>query len=176
MFALSVRRLIQHLRLRPHPEGGFYRETYRSSERITLPNGRRRHVSTAIYFLLPRGNISRFHRIQSDEIWHFHLGGPLEIVEIDSRGKPRRTLLGSCLSKGHVLQHVVPAGRWFGAKPIRRTAFALVSCTVSPGFDFADLDLGDRTTLLKRFPKARREILKLTLPSTDSNRAFDSEP
>jgi predicted cupin superfamily sugar epimerase len=162
-----ARALVRQLRLRPHPEGGFYRETYRAPlliPRRALPRryGGARAAATSILFLLPRGAVSRLHRIASDEAWHFHLGGPLLIVEIGPGGRPRRTLLGPDPARGHRLQHVVPAGTWFGARPAPGTAFTLVGCAVAPGFDFADFEMGDRAELLRRFSAARGEVLRLT--------------
>ena len=147
----SARRLIRRLRLKPHPEGGFYRETYRAA------GGR---YSSAILFLLPQGSVSRLHRIKSDEVWHFHLGGPLVVVELDlASGRTRRTKLGP----KHRLQHVVKAGTWFGAWLELGADYALVGCTVAPAFEFKDLELGRRGELLKCFPKSNR-VLRRLLP------------
>lgn len=123
--------LIKLLALEPHPEGGYYRETYRSA------------ASTAIHFLLPKGARSRKHRIASDELWHFHLGGPLTVFEILETGERIETVLGPEVARGHKLQHVVPGGRWFGAYPNEGTEYALVSCTVAPPFDFSTFELAD---------------------------------
>ena len=156
--------LVRRLGLAPHPEGGFFGETYRSSGRIpksALRPARSgdRNFSTAIYYLLPAGTRSRLHRIASDEVWHFYLGGPLELVELGPGAGVRRTVMGSVLAAGQVLQHVVPAGRWFGASPLGK-GYSLVGCTVAPGFDFADFQLGERVELLVRFPGARKWVEK----------------
>jgi predicted cupin superfamily sugar epimerase len=150
--------LVRRLRLKPHPEGGFYRETYRAAGRV-----RGRSLSTAILFLLPRGCVSRLHRINSDEMWHFYAGGPLIVVELDAgTGGARRTRLGP----GR-FQHVVKAGTWFGARLAPGAPFALVGCTVAPGFDFRDFELGRRDELMRRFPRGRRAIAELCGAAAD---------
>ena len=154
MAPLLPQDLIKLLDLKPHPEGGFFRETYRSKEKTGGHN-----LSTAIYFLLPKGAVSKLHRLKSDELWHFHLGDPLTLVQIFSDRMEKETL-GSKVTAGEKLQHVVPAGCWFGAYPTG--AYSLVGCTVSPGFDFADFEMGDRKKLLNDFPQATEEIRKLT--------------
>ncbi len=154
--------LVSAYGLEPHPEGGFFKETYRSAETMTTRGGVSRPVSTGILFLLPEGQKSRLHRIKSDELWHFHLGGALRLTQISPEGKVESFVLGPDIKKGHLLQHAVPARYWFGAEPEPGSGFCFVGCTVAPGFDFADFDLGSRTTLLARFPDARETILKLT--------------
>ena len=157
--------LVRAYRLAPHPEGGFYREHYRSTDRVP---GTSRALSTAIYFLLPAGAFSRLHRIDADEVWHFYDGGPLRIAEIAPDGRVRETLLGRDPGAGQVPSHVVPAGAWFGAAPAEGTAFALVGCTVSPGFEFEGFELADRAALLARHgddAAARAIIERLTDPA-----------
>lgn len=151
------------LDLVPHPEGGFYRETYRSHETFATERGPR-SASTAIHFLVPRGTFSALHRIRSDEAWHFHLGAPLRIVSIALDGTRHDHLLGLDLAHGQSPQLVVPAGAWFGAllEPHPTYDFALVGCTVSPGFDFADFELGTRADLLARFPQHEEIVRALT--------------
>lgn len=158
---MNAEALIAALSLKPHPEGGFYAETYRSPETVTARAGPR-SASTAIYFLLPAGAASRFHRIRSDELWHFHLGGPLTVVELSPDGRLTETVLGPAVDRGQKLQHAVPAGAWFGAFPNPGTAFALVGCTVAPGFDFADFELAERAALVREFPAHRAVIERLT--------------
>lgn len=163
----AIDRLIKALGLQPHPEGGFYRETYRASEAIPnagLParfRGPRAH-GTAIYYLLRAGERSKLHRIKSDEVWHFYDGDPLTIVAISGAGQLIETTLGRDFTAGQVPQHVVPAGFWFGAIPSRGSAFTLAGCTVSPGFDFADFELATRAGLLGDFPQHRAWIERLT--------------
>lgn len=141
--------LIRAHDLLPHPEGGHYRETYRAA--ATVP-GTTRSVSTAIFFLLGAGERSRLHRIDADEVWHFYEGDPLLIVELPGGGEVRRTVLGRDRAQGQRLQHVVPAGVWFGALPADGSRFALVGCTVSPGFEFAGFELADRAAMLDAYP------------------------
>jgi predicted cupin superfamily sugar epimerase len=163
----NVTEIIDRLELTPHPEGGYFRETYRASESVAagaLPrrfNGER-SISTAIYFLLEAGQCSHLHRIRSDEVWHFYAGDPLIVVEIDAAGSLKTTRLGGDLAAGAVYQHVVPAGVWFGASPAEGSRFALVGCTVAPGFDFADFQLADRETLLNEYPRHQGWIRQLT--------------
>jgi predicted cupin superfamily sugar epimerase len=167
IMTVSVEDLIRIHQLGPHPEGGYFRETYRSAEFIphgSLParyKGDRAYL-TGIYYLLPRGAVSHLHRIASDEMWHFYLGGPLRIVEIGSGGLVREIVLGPYVDWGQQVQHVVKAGVWFGAYPEADSEFAFVGCTVAPGFDFADFELGRREELLREFPSARQFIEQLT--------------
>lgn len=162
----AVRELIERYGLQAHPEGGYFAESYRSEGRLPASAlgggfpGERRY-STAIYFLLPSGAKSRLHRLRSDELWHFYLGGPLRVIELTERG-PEETVLGQDFSAGHRLQHAVRAGRWFGSIPAPGTAFSLVGCTVAPGFDFADFELGRREDLLRAFPGSASAIRELT--------------
>jgi len=154
--------LILSYALQPHPEGGFYRETYRSRETMPVLSGELRNASTAIYYLLPKGQKSRLHRIKSDEIWHFYGGDPLIISEIFPDGTVRETLLGSDVLKGQVPQHMVPAGNWFGAQPAPESRFSFCGCTVSPGFDFKDFEMGSKEGLRLEFPEATKLIESLT--------------
>lgn len=143
--------LIQQLRLQPHPEGGYYRETYRAALETTAANGASRNVSTAIYYLLENDNRSHFHRIQSDELWFFHQGQPLEVLLLQD-GQLTTLTLGHAVERGELPQAVVPAHTWFGARVRDGAGFSLVSCTVAPGFDFADFELADRARLTQEFP------------------------
>jgi hypothetical protein len=157
----AVEDLVRDLGLLPHPEGGFYHETYRAARQV----GDGRAASTMIYFLLPAGHVSRLHRIDADEGWHHYLGGALEIFELDEArpdGPPDITRLGKDLSRGERVQHVVPAGRWFGAAPAAGVPYALVGCTVAPGFEFSRFELGTRGALLAKFPAAAALVERLT--------------
>lgn len=159
---------IEHLRLQPHPEGGYYRETYRSREEIpanAFANNLKgwRNVSTAIYFLLTQQDRSLFHRIKSDELWHFHYGGPLTIYVLGQRGLINYKL-GSDVENGESLQVAIPANHWFGAATAPNASYTLASCTVAPGFDFQDFEMGERASLLAEFPKLEAIILELTKP------------
>lgn len=149
MFEPLVAQLVERLGLKPHPEGGYFAETYRSAD------------STAIYFLLPPGSKSHLHRIKSDEVWHFYLGGPVVIEEISPAGKTKRTRLGPAVGAGERPQHVVPGGTWFGAWLYPGTPFALLGCTVSPPFEFHDFELGTKAELSKRFPGAKDVVERL---------------
>ncbi|VVD96827.1 cupin [Pandoraea iniqua] len=162
----SAAELVTSLGLRPHPEGGHYRETYRASDTVAaqaLPPGfsGARNISTAIFYLLEAGDFSAFHRIRSDEIWHFHLGGTLWIHEIDPAGKLTTTCLGADVVNGEQLQHVVPAGHWFAAQPAPSTSYSLVGCTVAPGFAFEDFEMADPATLAAQWPAHRALIERL---------------
>ena len=160
---------IERLDLRPHPEGGYFRETYRASESIAaagLPErfGGARAFATAIYFLLTRDAFSAFHRIRSDELWHFYAGSPITLAVLDAEGKGQLATyaLGRDPTRGESLQVVVPAGAWFAAEVASAGAYALVGCTVAPGFDFADFELGARAQLLEHYPQHRGVIERLT--------------
>lgn len=149
--------LVHHYALEPHPEGGWYRPTYRSNEIIPadcLPGrfGGDRLFSTAIYFLLEQGNFSAFHRIKSDECWHFYTGDALEIYILQPGGTLETVTLGSAIEKGERFQYVVPAGCWFASRPAANSAFSFVGCTVAPGFDFADFEMADAATLSQAYP------------------------
>lgn len=160
---------IDRLGLQPHPEGGFFKETYRAGESLaaeSLPArfGGPRSVATGIYFLLRAGDISHFHRIESDEMWHFYSGGPLDVHVITDDGAHEVLKLGADFDAGQSFQAVVPAGCWFGSCPAQGTNYALVGCTVAPGFDFADFEMAKREALLARYPAHAGIINRLTLP------------
>jgi len=159
--------LIDHYKLEAHPEGGYYRETYRSAETIvhTALPGRftgERSFSTAIYFLLEQGNFSAFHRIKSDECWHFYSGGCL-LVHIIYKNENLETInLGNNILNGEIFQFVVPAGCWFASEPAPESNFSFVGCTVSPGFDFADFELANANNLSRLYPQHETIIRRLT--------------
>ena len=157
---------IQALQMQPHPEGGFFRESYRSEQTMEAPGPgggtQQRNVCTAIYFLLEAGNFSAFHRIKSDEIWHFYAGQSLEVLELLPDGQLCCTRLGSDILRGEIPQYVVPANTWFASRVVSGGAFSLVGCTVAPGFDFADFRLARREDLLASFPQHRQVITELT--------------
>ena len=158
---------IEALKLERHPEGGYYRETYRSSElmqRSGLPERfpGSRSFSTSIYFLLSGKEVSYFHRIKSDELWHYHMGNSLSIHIIDLDGEYQIVNLGKDVERGDAFQVVIPAGCWFGAAVNDPDSYILVGCTVAPGFDFEDFELGNRSELLKTYPQHRAIIKILT--------------
>jgi len=158
---------IDKLKLGPHPEGGYYRRTYRAG--LVLPKASlppqftgSRASSTAIYFLLEGENFSAFHRLLSDEAWHFYVGEQLVVHVIDERGIYSQVLLGSDPEAGEVLQAVVKAGCWFASHVTDRKSFALAGCTVAPGFDFDDFELAKREELSRLYPQHRKLIERLT--------------
>jgi predicted cupin superfamily sugar epimerase len=158
---------ISSLNLTKHPEGGFFRSTYASPLLIAksaLPPGFKgpRLASTAIYFLVDGANFSAFHRLQSDEVWHFYAGSTLMIHVIDADGSASEIFLGSNPESGESFQGVVKAGCWFGARVKNSQSFALVGCTMAPGFDFEDFELATRTKLTAVFPQHRELIERLT--------------
>lgn len=158
---------IEKLRLERHPEGGYFRQTYRADIEITpeaLParfSGPRR-ASTGIYFLLEAGDFSALHRLRSDEMWHFYAGTPLLVHVVEPAGEYSTIRLGSDPESGQVFQAVVKAGCWFGSELIQPSCFALVGCTVAPGFDFADFELGKKLELMRAYPQQRKLIERLT--------------
>lgn len=152
----------KELALLPHPEGGFYKETYRSSHTVLDRNGNKRPASTGIYFLITSGNFSAFHKIESDEMWHFHAGTPLSVYVILPNGELEVLKIGPNPEQGEQLQAVVPAGCWFASRVDKENSFSLVGCTVSPGFDFADFVLAERESLTHQYPNHQDIIAQLT--------------
>jgi hypothetical protein len=162
-----VDQLIEILSLERHPEGGFFRQTYRSKGEIlqhTLPAGYNgdRAFSTAIYFLLSGDDFSAFHRILSDEMWHFYAGSSIAINIIHPDGRLEILQLGPDYASGGGFQAVIPGGCWFAALLVDPDSYALVGCTVSPGFDFADFELGQRQSLIDSYPQHADVITRLT--------------
>lgn len=158
---------IDKLELQKHPEGGYFRETYRSGSNIQpccLGNSfdGSRSISTAIYFLLSGAEFSAFHRIRSDEIWHHYDGTSLTIHIIDATGEYIARCLGNTPDQHAFPQALVTAGSWFGATVNEQNSFALVGCTVAPGFDFKDFEMGKREDLIRRYPNHRGIIEGLT--------------
>ncbi|MGA3089869.1 MAG: cupin domain-containing protein [Terriglobales bacterium] len=158
---------IRQLALEPHPEGGYYRQTYRA-EMLVPKHGLPRQfpgpraVSTAIYFLLERENFSAFHRLRSDEVWHFYAGTALLVHVIEPGGHYTQIRMGSNPEAGETWQAVVRADCWFASQLDDETSFALVGCTVAPGFDFDDFELAKRAELAVHYPQHRELINKLT--------------
>ena len=133
---MDPQKLVEHFSMSPHPEGGFFTETYRSQGAIpseALPGfGGMRNFSTGILFLLRRGEYSHLHRLKQDEMWHFYLGAPLRLAIVRPDGTAEEVLLGQDVLNGQYLQYTVPGGWWFGATPAEGSDFALVGCTVAP--------------------------------------------
>lgn len=170
----AATRLIEQLSLEPHPEGGFYRETYRCTEHVTRSRvdqkGVVRSASAAIYYLLCDGAWSAWHRLQSDELWHFYCGDPLFVYALDINGRLTTHCLGGAADvSSRAYQAVVPAGTWLAAESRGAQGFALVGCTVAPGFEFIDFELGDTSSLLERYPQHRSLITRLAPVSGESD-------
>jgi predicted cupin superfamily sugar epimerase len=167
---LSADRLIAALDLRPLPrEGGYYRETYRSADVLPaapLPAGYSggRSMATAIYYLLTPETFSALHRLPADEVFHFYLGDPLEMLQLPPGGPGRVITLGTDLGAGQQPQLIVPRGVWQGSRLVPGGAFALLGTTMAPGFDFADYQAGDRASLRRDYPDFADLIERLTPP------------
>ncbi len=161
----KAKHYIQKLQLKKHPEGGYFKEIYRGGEMILVdPPDRRlkRNYSTSIYFLLEGKQVSKFHRLKSDEIWHFYDGSPIKIYIIDEKGKLSENILGKRINDDVVFQTVIRKNNWFAAELVNKKTFSLVGCTVSPGFDFSDFEFGDKEQLSNQFPKLKELIERLT--------------
>jgi len=160
---ISADEWIKKLKLKPHPEGGFFAETYRSSEEFSmeaLPSryGGKRVFGTGIYYLIPSEIVSSLHRLNSDEVWHFYHGAPIEILRISPSGELNSDVLGDLTDEKSRFQAVVPAGSWFGARCLAKESYSLVGCTVAPGFDFDDFELADKSNLLSLYPQHQKTI------------------
>jgi hypothetical protein len=156
--------LIRRFDLKPHPEGGFFSETYRSAQRVIREDGsaQNRSASTAIYYLLSDGAHSAWHRIKSDEVWHFYAGEPLNVHVLDETGALITHKLGNALTHPDaVFQAVVPAGLWFAAECADPATFALVGCTVAPGFEFSEFELAEIDALKAEYPQHTGLIARL---------------
>lgn len=164
---LDAEAWIRALALDPHPEGGHFRESWRAEEQVvpgarSAQPGAPRAAGTAIHYLLRAGEHSRLHRLRADEVWHLYVGGPLvlHVFERDNAYHPR--VLGLDVAAQQAPQHVVPKGCWFGAELADGVPFALVGCTVAPGFEFADLEFADRQRLLAQHPDHAALVTRLT--------------
>ena len=171
--------LILKLKLEKHPEGGYFKETYSSKDIIKVPErykGKTRVSSTHIYYLLSGENFSAWHRVKSDEIWHFYAGRPINLYIIDNNIKNINIItLGNPLSNlDTTFQYCVEQGQWFAAQPVEREGYSLVGCTVSPGFDFRDWELADRKNLLDKYPQHEELVRKFTLPSSEETNTPNS--
>ncbi|WP_456405437.1 cupin domain-containing protein [Caldithrix abyssi] len=163
---------INRLNLIPHPEGGFYSEVYRSDEFIPLSALNKRYskahrMGTSIYFLLPGDSFSAFHRLKSDELWHFYTGHTVILYLLYPDGQLEKKLLGPDIESGEQFQVLIPYGVWFAAQVHNGVAsdpfcYALVGCTVAPGFEFEDFELARRDDLLSQFPEHEDIILRFT--------------
>ena len=163
----KARKYIEKLQLQRHPEGGYYKEIYRAGEIIVAKHLPKRYkssrsFSTSIYFLLEGKQVSIFHRLKSDEQWHFYDGTEVILYIIDLNGSLNKICLGKNCGKGESFQVVMPKYSWFGAELKDKTSFALLGCNVSPGFDFKDFELGSREILLRKYPEYEKVIIRLT--------------
>jgi uncharacterized protein len=166
MSVVTADQLVQKFTMLPHPEGGYYKETYRCIQ--TIPQqilsrkfAGERNISTAIYFLLEQGNFSGFHKIKSDECWHFYAGGPMNVYVIHINGHLEIIRLGNDINLSQTFQHVVPSGCWFASEPAPNASFSFVGCTVAPGFDFDDFELAKAADLIKVYPQHKDIINRL---------------
>ncbi len=156
---------IQKLQLEKHPEGGYFKEIYRGGEMVLVDSPgkrRKRNYSTSIYFLLEGNQVSKFHRLQSDELWHFYDGVSVLIYVIDNKGKLSRMTLGNRTEDGERYQAVIKKNNWFAAELSKEKSFALVGCTVSPGFDFSDFEFGEKGKLISQYPDLSNFVDRLT--------------
>jgi len=162
----NARYWIENLNLKPHPEGGYYCQTHKSELTLDISAindiKRIRPLFTLIYFLLDREQFSAIHRLKSDEVWHFYIGSPLTLYIFSSTGTFEKRFLGPDFDKNQSFQQVVKTGHWFGADVDDKSNFSLVGCSVSPGFDFEDFEIGEREKLLKEFPQHKSLIERLT--------------
>jgi uncharacterized protein len=154
---MNPQSIIMQLGLQPHPEGGFYRETYRCDESVAAEDlparyGKSRSLSTCIYYLLTPGDFSMLHRLRSDEIFHFYAGDPVTMLQLHADGRGETVVLGQDIAAGQQLQVIVPKDLWQGMFLNDGGEFALLGTTVSPGFDFADFEVGDRADLIRQYP------------------------
>jgi len=162
---MKLETVIKELNLKPHPEGGYFYEYYRSTEKIRTDGLPDRYpgdrvFGTSIFYLLNAAEKSHFHRLKSDEIWYYHLGSTAVIHVIDPEKGYYPIELGPRLSEGEKLQYIIPAGCWFAAEVKHQTGFSLVGCAVFPGFDFADFEMGNRDALLTEYPWLSEVIRK----------------
>ena len=163
----KVQAIIEALELQKHPEGGFYRETYRSEgsipqEVLGETFSGKRNFATGIYFLITSESFSAFHKINQDEMWHFYDGAPMNLHMISPEGSYSVVKIGKNISEGDVPQFTVPAGFWFASEVAEENNFSLLGCTVSPGFDFDDFEMPPRAQLIALFPHLEGIITKLT--------------
>ena len=157
---------IEKLGLTPHPEGGYYKETFQSTEvtsdhELSVNFEGTRRLYTSIYFLITSNDISHFHRLKSDELWYYHAGSPLSIHIIDDKGDYKEIKLGLDLNKGEVPQALVPKNTIFGSSVRDEESFSLVGCMVSPGFEFKDFELFSQKELLQKYPQHKDIIKKM---------------
>ena len=154
---------IDHYKMAGHEEGGFFYQVLKSDQTIQLEGQKPRALYTSIYFLLTSNNPSRFHRLTADEVWYYHYGSPLTVHMITAEGDYQQVILGTDAEQGQVLQAVVPKGAIFGSTVEDADSYSLVSCMVSPGFEYDDFELFKRADLLNQYPAYADIIHRLTL-------------
>lgn len=154
--------LIKKLDLVPHEEGGYFRVTYESKQQIEIPgyNGKRR-IGNAIYYLMTGDKVNPFHRLKSDELWHFYSGSPFTLYTIDPNGKLSKIPMGQDIRAGQTVQAVMESGTWFGGELDDPNSYCLIGCTVGPGFDLLDFEIGNRDILLKQYPEHKSVIERI---------------
>lgn len=163
----EISEIISKLDLKPHPEGGYFRETYRSEgsipkETLGKPYQGDRNFATAIYFLITSNNFSAFHKITQDETWHFYNGTAMSLHMITAEGTYRKINIGNDIARGELPQFTVPGGVWFASEVSAPDSYSLLGCTVAPGFDFQDFIMPPRKELLTLFPQHKELIERLT--------------
>lgn len=170
---MNAEEWITRLDMTAHPEGGYYKQSFVSDEKITTTNHpQERNLYTSIYFLLQSHDISHFHRLKSDELWYFHAGEAVTVHILDAKGNYRAEKLGLDIAAGERPQVLVEKGSIFGSTIEAKEAFSLVGCMVSPGFDFADFELLLQSDLLEHFPEHEEIIKKMAykkIPGTLSD-------
>lgn len=169
---ITAEQIKELLQLEPHPrEGGWFRQTWRSTEAIPTASLPRRYAAapdkgrasgTAIYYLLEPETFSEMHCLRSDEIFHFYLGDPVEMLQLWPDGTGRTVILGSDLRPGMSVQSIVPQGVWQGSRLLPGGRLALLGCTVSPGFEYEDYQSGSRDALVRDWPEWKEKIERLT--------------
>ncbi len=164
---MDAKELINYFNLEEHPEGGYFKEVYRSKEKIANKNLDNQFIgdrsySTSIYFLLTSDTFSAFHKINQDEIWHFYTGTALKLHMISTNGEYSFVIIGSNFLKGEVPQFTVPAQYYFAAEVLEKDSYSFVGCTVSPGFDFRDFVLPSCSELSRKFSMHKEIINRLT--------------
>lgn len=163
----DYKEIIKQLELNPHPEGEYYKEIYRSAEKISKEffpsryNGAR-SFSTSIYYMLAGEQISVFHKLESDEIWNFYSGSPLYIHLLDEKNGYKKVKLGNKFLNGELPQYIIPRGTFFAAEVEDKNSYSLIGCTVAPGFEFEDFEFGNANQLIKQFSEQKELILRLS--------------
>lgn len=150
---MEIAEIVSKFNMQPHPEGGFFVETYRSETELSVGNS----IATVIYFLLPSGQKSTWHRIKNDEFWFYHSGSPIVVHSIENNSY-KAIVVGNNMAKGQIPQYMVPGGAIFGASVLEENSYSLVSCVVVPGFKFEEFELFTKEQLLALFPDLKTEI------------------